>query len=438
MSRKVPILAGLIFALLGVAVHVEAQSGASRFDPAWACWSAATITNPGVTTLTGYQARVADRSFDLAAKRAGSDLGVTSSDGTTLIPFCMETGNPTSNMASWMRVPSILATGTVVYLHYGDSAAVRASPALGYYSLASPQTALVQDQSWETAPPHTLSVVQVNSKGYTYWGYYGLADGGGVGLARSDDLVHWTKYSGNPLFLNGRWPSVLRVGRTFYMLYTKDFCATSYINLASSTDGITFTDLKTMVQPQSGIRNQNPNLFYNPNDGKYYIHWYRGDETTTWDIRARTAANITDLDKTASEVMVVHSTSRLAAPNILYYNNTYFLSTEVKDSGNQWNVRIYASTSSPTSGFYKLPGNPVLANDSACLFQHVFGTTLHGYYCKRTNSTWTVEHRAADLAAGRLRFQILDPGRRTIVMLLAIGLVLAFLIFLVLRTRGNS
>jgi beta-xylosidase len=316
-------------------------------DPAWAYRNAVTIMNTGEAAITGYHVTL-DRSFGIAKEKRD-----------------------------------------------------------GYYRLGSPQTVLVKDQPWEAAAPHTLSVVQVNSGRYTYWGYYGLKDGcGGVGLARSNDLVNWTKFSANPLFLNGRWPSVLKVGSTFYMLYEKDFCATTHINLASSTDGISFTNLKTIVQPESGIRNQNPNLFYNPNDGKYYIYWYRGDETTTWEIKARSAANIADLDNTASEVTVIHSPSRLAAPNLLYYNKTYFLSTEVVDSSNKWNVRIYASKSSPTSGFYMLPGNPVLATGSACLFQHVFGAMLHGYYCKHTDSTWTIEHRAADLAAGRLQFHV--------------------------------
>jgi hypothetical protein len=333
----------------------------------------------------------------------------------------------------WRKV--LIVAGLILALHgvaiHAEAPSGPAVSAVGYYNLGRPQTVLVQDQSWETAPPHTLSVLQMNLKGYTYWGYYGLVyDCGGVGLARSNDLVHWTKYSGNPLFSNGRWPSVLKVGSSFYMLYEKDFCATSYIKLATSTDGITFTDLKTIVQPQSGSYNQNPNLFYNPPDGKYYIYWYGGNGTTTWDIKARSATNVADLDNTASEVLVIHSTNVLAAPNMLYYNNTYLLSTEVKNSSNQWNARIYASTSSPTSGFYVLPGNPVLANDAACIFQYVFGTTLHEYDCKRTNSVWAVEHRAADLAAGRLPFQVLDPSKRTIVTLLAIGLTLAILILL--------
>lgn len=331
----------------------------------------------------------------------------------------------------WKKVlallPLIIALqGMAVHL---EAQSRPAASAAGYYSLERPQTALVQDQSWESSPPHTLSVLQLNLEGYAYWGYYGLVYGcGGVGLARSNDLVHWTKYSGNPLFSNGRWPSVLKVGSSFYMLYTKDFCATSYIKLARSTDGIHFADLKTIVQPQSGIYNQNPNFFHNPTDGKYYIYWYTGDGAATWDIKARMATDVTDLDNPASEVTVIHSTTVLAAPNMLFYNNTYFLSTEVKDGSNQWNVRIYASTSSPISGFFVLPGNPVLANDAACLFQYVFGTTLHEYYCKRTNSIWAIEHRGANLVGGRLQFQALDPGKWTIVALLVIGLVLALLI----------
>jgi hypothetical protein len=311
-----------------------------------------------------------------------------------------------------------LLSVTCLYHLSASSAAESAvtSQALGYYGLGGPQTVLVRDQSWETVAPHTLSVVQMNSRGYAYWGYYGINGCAGVGLAWSNDLVHWTKYSGNPLFSNARWPSVLKVGRVFYMLYEKDFCATSYINLATSTDGITFTDLKTIVRPQPGIRNQNPNLFYNPNDGKYYIYWYRGDEATTWDINARSAATIANLDDAASEVTVIHSTRRLASPNVLYYSNTYFLPTEVKDSSNQWNVRVYASAF-PTRGFYILPGNPVLASDSACLFQFIIGDRLHTYYCKRTNSDWTgVDYRTADLAAGRIQFR--DPSKWIIKRLL--------------------
>jgi len=53
------------------------------------------------------------------------------------------------------------------------------------------------------------------------------------------------------------------------MLYEKDYCtAAPQIILASSTDGIQFTDVKTIVPPNylNNPRNQNVNLFFNPNN----------------------------------------------------------------------------------------------------------------------------------------------------------------------------
>jgi hypothetical protein len=344
------------------------EAAGDWLDPAWLYRSAVTITNPGGAVLSNFQVHVAlDSSFDFTKERSdGSSVRITLDDGVTLIPFWIEQWNPVSKTASlWVRVPSIPSAGATLYLYYGNPAAVSASdgnttfeffddfnsdlsgmPLSGYYTLGSPQTVLVQDQPWEEKPPHTLSVVQANSGGYAYWGYYGLQDGcGGVGLVRSNDLVNWTKYSGNPLFLNGRWPSVLKVGNTFYMLYTKDYCHTSYIKLATSTDGINFTDVKTVVAPQCwNCRNQNPNLFYNPNDGKYYIYWYNGPGYPFWILRARSAATIEGLDDPSSETIVLQSADTLAAPNMIYYDGTYYLSTESEDNDNYgcWRTQVYA------------------------------------------------------------------------------------------------
>jgi len=72
--------------------------------------------------------------------------------------------------------------------------------------------------------PHTLSVLPVNSRGYTYWGYYGLQGGCADGLAFSNDLVTWTKYTGIPCLPTPAGPRSFRWARTFYMLYEKDYC----------------------------------------------------------------------------------------------------------------------------------------------------------------------------------------------------------------------
>ncbi len=436
-ANKLVALYGLVFAMV-LLLSLPVQAQGAWLDAAWSDRSTVVVNNPGGTTLTDFQVHIVlDSSFDFTkAKSDGSDVRLTSDDGTTLVPFWIEKWDSANKSASlWVKVPSIAAVGSAtLYLYYGNASAVSASNGSatfeffddfesgttgttvpGYYRLGNPQTVLAQDQSWEDSAPHTLSVIENNSGGYTYWGYYGLQAGcGGVGLAYSDDLVTWTKYSGNPLFLNGRWPSVQKVGNTYYMLYTKDFCATSYINLAESSDGINFSDVKTIVQPLSGFANQNPNLFHNPNDGKYYLYWYHGAGTTLWEIHVRSAATPEGLDDPGSEAVVLRSDTTLAAPNMLFRDGTYFLSTEGLDSSGQWVVLIYTSNS-PTSGFSLLPGNPVLANGSACNFQHVVGTELHDYYCKLTGNTWTVDHRVADLTAGRLQFQeqAIDPNKWT-------------------------
>ena len=79
-----------------------------------------------------------------------------------------------------------------------------------YLSLTQPRAVLLNHQPWEGKQfPHTLSVIELNRDGYRYWGWYGLNEGAGVGLARSNDLLHWAKYEKNPLLDNARWPSVV-------------------------------------------------------------------------------------------------------------------------------------------------------------------------------------------------------------------------------------
>jgi Domain of unknown function (DUF2341) len=431
MKKLLTPTAILVTLLAALPFPLHAQSGIGWLA-GWTFRSPVTINNSEGRTLSNFQVHVLlDGSFDFTkAKSNGSDIRFTAGDGITLIPFWIESWNAGNLSASiWVQAPSIPTTGSTIYMYYGNPQATSASNggstfdffddfqysnsvAQGYFQLGSPQTELVRDQPWETTAPHTLSVLQTNSGGYAYWGYYGLqGDCGGVGLAFSNDLVTWTKSSANPLFTNGRWPSVLQIGGVFYMLYTKNYCGNSEIDLATSTDGIHFTDVKTIVPPnyRGNPRNQNPNLYFNSANSQYYIYWYSGNDFNNFQIMARSASWPTGLDGTSSEVTILSSTTTLAAPNMLLYNGTYFLSTEVLANGN-WNVRVYSSTS-PTSGFTLLPGNPVLADGSACMFQHTFGSTLHNYTCKLTNSTWTIEHRSADLTAGRL--QSLDPTKWT-------------------------
>ena len=79
-----------------------------------------------------------------------------------------------------------------------------------YLKLTTPRHVLPDAQKWEGNEfPHTMSVLELKRDGFRYWGWYGLNEGRGIGLARSNDLVTWTKYEQNPLWTNARWPTVL-------------------------------------------------------------------------------------------------------------------------------------------------------------------------------------------------------------------------------------
>ena len=452
MKRKLLIaLMGLLTVVSALTLTAQAQTG--WFDPAWEYQTQIAIANPAGSSLSNFQVQVAlNGSFNFAqAKSDGSDVRVTASDGVTSIPFWIESWNASNASAViWVQVPSIPSTGTTVYLYYGNPAASSASngnatfnffddfqswiPTPGYFQLSSLQTVIEQSQAWENVPPHTLSVVQANSGGYTYWGYYGLVNStsstcGGIGLAYSNDLVTWTKYTGNPVFTNGRWASVRLVNGTFYMTYTQNYCdSNDQIELATSTDGINWTDVETLVPAGYGgysgnIRNQNSDLFLNPNDGKFYLYWYSGNDADTYHIMVRSASSPSGLSDGSSDITIASSTNTLAAPNAFYYNGTYYLSTETLNNGTcsdsskcQWNVNVFSSAS-PTGGFTPLPGNPVVGNDTACMFQHQFGTTLHSYFCKRQDPTnidsWVIQHASADLTAPRITYGTPDPTKWT-------------------------
>ncbi len=389
-----------------------------------------TIADPGGTALTDFQVLVTlPASFDFSHARSdGADLRVTSSDGTTALHFWIEIWQPGTQTARlWVKVPSIPSGGTSVFVYYGnpDADAVADGDSTfaffddfegmkgpGYYRLGPSQTIMTEDQDWETEGPHTLSVVPAPSGAdWDYYGYYGLEDCTGIGMAGSDDLVEWTKFATNPLFTGGgeRWPHVIRDGTTYHMIHTADFCGTSHIVRRTSTNGRTWTAPTEVVPATPGWRNQNPNLFHDPVGGRFHLYWYQGDGATVWRIMARSATTVAGL-ATAPDVELLSSPTTLAAPNLMFRDGTYFLITEILED--TWSVKVYGGPS-PLGPFTALPGNPLLDGDCACMFQTPVGDVLYEYYCKRTNGIWTLDLVQGDLAAGRVLAGVLDPARWT-------------------------
>jgi hypothetical protein len=290
---------------------------------------------------------------------------------------------------------------------------------VAYLRLTAPRRVLPDAQNWEGNQfPHTMSVLELKRDRFRYWGWYGLNEGGGIGLARSNDLVTWTKFDQNPLWTNARWPSVLagadhKHPGLLYFAITREYdTSSSHIVLASSPDGIHLTEQKVLVPGVPDERNQNPNLFRDPRTGRFYLTFYRGNDKDHFEIISRSADSVVDLDK-APEKILLESTTTIAAPTLLYLKHAvnasgkktgvYYLATEVyphrytADPEGEWQVKIFGADSAD-GDFQPVEGNPILHGQRACLFQHVFNGRFYGYDCHlETPDRWVLEEVEAPL-----------------------------------------
>jgi hypothetical protein len=291
----------------------------------------------------------------------------------------------------------------------------KAADSVPYLKLTTPRQVLSEAQTWEgNEYPHTMSVLELNRDGFRYWGWYGLNEGRGVGLAWSNDLVHWTKYAKNPLWTNARWPSVLanadeQKKDLLYFAITRDYdTLSSHIVLASSTDGIQLTELKVLVAGVPNQRNQNPNLFRDPRSGRFYLTYYRGNDKDQFEIVSRNASSLLELDK-APEKVLLRTTETVAAPTLLFLKTKaapegiYYMATEIyphryaNNPEGEWQVKIFFA-GAPDGDFKPVAGNPVMGGQRACLFQHIFNNRFYGYDCHQVSEEkWELEEVEAPL-----------------------------------------
>ena len=323
-------------------------------------------------------------------------------------------------MVSPVHKLRVLIGVTLFVLASGFTVLAQEQPkAVPYLKLTAPRHVLPDAQKWEGDQfPHTMSVLELKRGGFRYWGWYGLNEGRGIGLARSNDLVNWTKYEQNPLWTNARWPSVLtgadpKRADLLYFAITREYdTPSSHIVLASSQDGIHLTEEKVVVQGVPNQRNQNPNLFRDPRTGRFYLTFYPGNDKDHFEIISQSADSVVDLDK-APEKILLKSTTTVAAPTLLYIKDAvgvygqktgiYYLATEIyphrytEDPEGEWQVKIFAADS-PDGDFLPVEGNPIMHGQRACLFQHIFDNRFYGYDCHlETPEHWVLEEVEAPL-----------------------------------------
>ncbi len=97
-----------------------------------------TISNTG-SALTDYQILVTiDTSSIITAGKMlsnGNDIRFTSSDGSTLLSYWIESGINTTSTKIWVKIPSILSGTNTIYLYYGNPSAASASSGTNTFDL---------------------------------------------------------------------------------------------------------------------------------------------------------------------------------------------------------------------------------------------------------------------------------------------------------------
>ncbi|MDD4409626.1 MAG: DUF2341 domain-containing protein [Candidatus Pacebacteria bacterium] len=79
-----------------------------------------TITNPSGTALSNYQVKTVV-AYDSDMQADFDDLRFTSSDGKTQLGYWIESKTDSSTAKVWVKVPSVPAAGTTIYMYYGNS-----------------------------------------------------------------------------------------------------------------------------------------------------------------------------------------------------------------------------------------------------------------------------------------------------------------------------
>jgi len=305
------------------------------------------------------------------------------------------TGTPTGSGADWWTGMCIEQSITDALARF-DQAYASSFP-----DLVDEKVVLDYNSScWDGARggPHTLDVVELNKDGYRYWGYYGTADHNAVGLAFSNDLENWTRYSTTaPLIVGFGWPTVGVQNDLIYMFYIKGgvldkiYWATSPVS-----DGYTFTEQGLAVGASSS---HDPFLWHNPVDGEWYLLWKENINVGT--IKCCHAKNISDLP--SSPYMILRTETNgyygtLAAPGTFYSNGIYYLSDE--SCPGLWQMRAFYSDileEGCFNGACECSNSPILSNNDACGFPHVEGNKLYYYWSHGLGPGWNLKLRKADL-----------------------------------------
>jgi len=303
---------GLSLRGLALAVAVILVSGTISaqgwFDESWTYRRAVSVPNPSGTDLTDFQVSIALGAGNFSFANAlsdGSDIRITTSDGSTTIPFWIESWNPAGQSAIiWVKIPVLPAAGTSVFIYYGNPAPVVTPPEPVETPPTGPFSRNVLNPIVPAGDPGTganllaENVVFDPVSGH-YWMVFAVYRSGsyGVGLAWSDsptDAASW-HWHGNIYThaTNGSFaPHILYDNGLWYVFFA---IRPNIVYITCSTINGTYSAPTVVLSPSETwetYRVDEPYVFRR-NDGTWILTYMGDAGSTTEQIGYATAASLT-------------------------------------------------------------------------------------------------------------------------------------------------
>ncbi|MHC1731102.1 MAG: DUF2341 domain-containing protein [Bacteroidales bacterium] len=116
--------AAAVIALLLLLMSARDIAAQNWYDNDWPFRRNVSVPNPSGSDLTDFQVQLTltqGVNFDFSRSLSdGSDIRITSADGSTLIPFWIEQWTSGVSASVWIKVPLLPASGTSVMVYYGN------------------------------------------------------------------------------------------------------------------------------------------------------------------------------------------------------------------------------------------------------------------------------------------------------------------------------
>lgn len=273
-----------------------------------------------------------------------------------------------------------------------------------YFSLTEPQLVIGAGPpgAFDCSMAHTLSVVELNRNGYRFWGYYTGRDhkkvDTDIGLAYSNDLVHWVKDESSPVVRDLRWGTVVVADGIINMFGTRNYGGDTKIVRLISEDGKHFKEQETAVPSVKGEKHQNPFIFWDETEGLYRLYYFHlvGNNNR---IEEKHSSSIEGLAGARANLVMSDDEHILAAPSVFFREGRYWLTAETFREVNgigKWQTLAFVSDH-PLRGFEPVENSFLLVNNDACFFPYIFDNCLNGFYSHQNeNGTWHLFRVAHD------------------------------------------